>query len=129
VWLSLKAFGAESFRQAIDHGIMLAEQAEAFVRQAEDWEVVTPAQLGVVTFRYLPKESATLDTINEINKQLAEEVVHRGFAMVSTTTLKGKVVIRLCPIHPETTLEEMHQILVRIVELAAELSASCKHPI
>jgi glutamate/tyrosine decarboxylase-like PLP-dependent enzyme len=129
VWLSLKAFGAESFRQAIDHGIMLAEQAEAFVRQMEDWEVVTPAQLGVLTIRYLPKGMVTLDTINEINKQLAEEVVRGGFAMVSTTTLKGKVVIRLCTIHPGTTTEELHQILARICGLAAELGASCKHPI
>ncbi len=29
---------------------MLAEQVEEFLRKEKDWEVVTPAQLGIVTF-------------------------------------------------------------------------------
>ncbi len=33
VWLSFKAFGVTAFREAIDHGIMLAEQVEEFLRK------------------------------------------------------------------------------------------------
>lgn len=127
VWLSFKVFGAAAFRQAIEHGIMLAEQAEAFLGTAKDWEVATPAQLGIVTFRYIPYESASTDTINEINKKLVKEITHRGFAMLSTTELKEKVVIRLCSINPRTTTEEMLQIMMKIKALAEELTASYKH--
>lgn len=127
VWLSFKVFGVAAFRQSIDHGIMLAEQVEAFLGKAKDWEVVTPAQLGIVTFRYIPCKLASTDTINEINKKLVEEITHRGFAMLSTTELKEKVVIRLCSINPRTTTEEMLQIMMKIKALAEEVSTSYKH--
>ena len=51
LYLSLRVFGLDAFREAIDHGIALAEHAESAVRDRAGWEVVTPAQLGVVTFR------------------------------------------------------------------------------
>ncbi|ATO26721.1 2,4-diaminobutyrate decarboxylase [Bacillus atrophaeus] len=124
VWLSFKVFGAAAFRQAIDHGIMLAEQVEAFLEKAKDWEVVTPAQLGIITFRYIPSELASTDTINEINKKLVKEITQRGFAMLSTTELKEKVVIRLCSINPRMTTEEMLHIMTKIKALAEEVSIS-----
>ncbi|MFP3887160.1 aminotransferase class I/II-fold pyridoxal phosphate-dependent enzyme [Priestia filamentosa] len=127
VWLSFKVFGVEAFRQAINHGIMLAEQVEAFLGKAKDWEVVTPAQLGIVTFRYIPCELASTDTINEINKKLVGEITRRGFAMLSTTELKEKVVIRLCSINPRMTTEEMLQIIMKIKALAEEVRTSYKH--
>ncbi|WP_459500483.1 pyridoxal phosphate-dependent decarboxylase family protein [Bacillus sp. C1] len=127
VWLSFKVFGVAAFRQAIEHGIMLAEQVEAFLGETKEWEVVTPAQLGIVTFRYTPCEVTTTDTINEINKKLVEEINQRGFAMLSTTELKGKVVIRLCSINPRTTTEEILQIMMKIKALAEEVRTSYNH--
>lgn len=127
VWLSLKVFGVMAFRQAIDHSMMLAEQVEEFLYDAKNWEVVTPAQLGIVTFRYIPCKSSSLDTINQLNKKLVEEITHRGFAMLSTTTLKGKVVIRLCAINPRTTKEEILEIMDKIQELAEEVNTAYKH--
>ena len=75
VWLSFKAFGVTAFREAIDHGIMLAEQVEEFLRKEKDWEVVTPAQLGIVTFRYIPCELTSTDTIHEINKNWWKKLI------------------------------------------------------
>ncbi|MEC2628084.1 pyridoxal-dependent decarboxylase, partial [Bacillus cereus] len=127
VWLSFKAFGVTAFREAIDLVIMLAEQVEEFLRKEKDWEVVTPAQLGIVTFRYIPCELTSTDTIHEINKKLVEEINQRGFAMLSTTKLKEKVVIRLCSINPRTTKEEILQIMMNIKALAEEINTSPKH--
>lgn len=53
--------------------------------------------------------------------------IHRGFAMLSTTELKEKMVIRLCSINPRTTAEELLQIMIKIKALAEEVSASYKH--
>ena len=50
LWLSLTTFGLDAFREAIGHGIELAEHAEATLRTA-GWEITSPASLGVVTFR------------------------------------------------------------------------------
>jgi len=51
LWMSFKMFGIESFRRAVSHGIEMAETAEKTLRRSSYWDVVSPAQLGVVTFR------------------------------------------------------------------------------
>ena len=50
LWMSLKVFGAAAFRDAIEHGIALAEHAEDLLDAHPGWDVVTPARLGIVTF-------------------------------------------------------------------------------
>ena len=51
LWMSLKVYGAAAFRAAIEHGLALAEHAERRLARDPAWEVVTPARLGIVTFR------------------------------------------------------------------------------
>ena len=50
LWLSVEVFGLAAFRYAVAHGIALAEHAEAVLRARPGWEIVTPAQLGIVCF-------------------------------------------------------------------------------
>lgn len=51
LWMSIRTYGAERFREAVQRGIFLAEFAEDYLRQSpEMWNVVTPAQIGVVCF-------------------------------------------------------------------------------
>ena len=50
LWLSVHAFGLDAFRAAIARGIELAERAQAAIERPPNLEVVTPAQLGIVTF-------------------------------------------------------------------------------
>ena len=51
LWLSVRVFGLAAFRDAVARGIALAEHAEALLAARPGWEVVTPAQLGIVCFR------------------------------------------------------------------------------
>lgn len=46
LWLSLKAFGVNAFRQAITAGIENAEYVESLLRKDACWEIITPAQFG-----------------------------------------------------------------------------------
>ena len=54
LWMSLKVYGAAAFREAIEHGLALAEHAERRIASDPAWELVTPARLGIVTFRARP---------------------------------------------------------------------------
>ena len=49
LWMSIKVFGADAFRDAVEHGVALAEHAERMLARDPTWEVVTPARLGIVT--------------------------------------------------------------------------------
>ncbi|MCC7259412.1 MAG: aminotransferase class I/II-fold pyridoxal phosphate-dependent enzyme, partial [Alphaproteobacteria bacterium] len=51
-WRSLKTFGLENFRAAVEKGVANAEYAQSLLEKDACWEIVTPAQIGVVNFRF-----------------------------------------------------------------------------
>ena len=104
LWLTLKTFGVEQIRAAIARGIALAEHAEATLRAAADWEVVTPAQLAVVTFAPRRGNPAAM----------AAALLDDGYAVVSSTELDGRAVLRLCTINPRTTEAELDEVIARL---------------
>ena len=113
LWMSLKVFGAAGFRAALNRGFELAETAEAVARGLPDWEVVTPAQLGIVTFRYAPPGVAA-EELERLNQALVDGMIADGFAMVSSTVLRGQTVLRLCTINPRTTADDVRETLARL---------------
>ncbi|HEX5619098.1 MAG TPA: aminotransferase class I/II-fold pyridoxal phosphate-dependent enzyme [Solirubrobacteraceae bacterium] len=116
LWLSIRTFGLAAFRDAIDHGIALAEHAEALLRERPGWEVVSPAQLAIVCFRR--------DGDDELQTRLSAAMVADGFAAPSTTEVDGRVVLRLCTINPRTTFNDIEETIWRL----DALSGSCALP-
>jgi aromatic-L-amino-acid/L-tryptophan decarboxylase len=120
LWLSIQAFGLAAFREAIDWGMRQAEIAEEEMRSPGDWEIVTPAQLGIVTFRFRRAEmdEAALDALQ---RRIAAGMLQSGWAMLSTTVLRGRTVLRLCTINPRTTEDDVRQTVRRLGRIAREL--------
>ncbi|MGD8518878.1 MAG: aminotransferase class I/II-fold pyridoxal phosphate-dependent enzyme [Anaerolineae bacterium] len=117
LWMSLQVFGGQAFAAAQTRGMALAEAVEAEVRRLPDWEVVTPAQLAVVTFRYAPP-GRPVAAQDEANRELAAALREDGWAMVSTTRLRGRTVVRMCTINPRTTEADVRQTIRRLDALA-----------
>ena len=111
LWLSVRVFGLDAFRRAIAHGIALAEHAEALLARRPGWEVVTPAQLGIVTFRRAGDDA--------LQTRIAAAMAEDGFAVPSTTVLAGRVVLRLCTINPRTTFEDVEATIERMEVVAS----------
>ena len=84
IWLSFKAFGVAAFRAAVAHGLELAEFAERELRADACWQVVSPATLGIVAFRFAPA-GVTGSALDELNQQLVTAVREDGFAFASST--------------------------------------------
>jgi aromatic-L-amino-acid/L-tryptophan decarboxylase len=116
LWLSLRVFGLDSFRDAIAHGIALAEHAESVLRGRDGWEVVSPAQLGIVCFRRVPAGVAAAE-LDRVNDQLVAAAVADGYAAPSSTILDGRTVIRLCTINPRTTFADVETTIERLERL------------
>ena len=108
LWLSFHVFGVDAFRDAIRRVIALAERAERAIEATGNLEVVTPAQLGIVTFAPVAGDAGAL----------SERVVADGFAAPSSTVLRGRTVLRLCTINPRTTDEDVDRTVERISRLA-----------
>jgi glutamate/tyrosine decarboxylase-like PLP-dependent enzyme len=125
LWMSVQVFGVASFRAAVAHGIALAELAERHLRHDSTWDVVTPAQLGIVTFRHrFPGRTAT--ETDELNARIARASVDDGAATISSSVLSGRTVLRLCAINPRTTVDDIEET-IRLLSLIGSSLASENH--
>ncbi len=113
LWMSLKVFGRAGFEVALNRGFELAEAAEAALRDLPDWQVVTPAQMGVLTFRYAP-EGVDEEALGRLNRELVDAMIQDGFAMLSSTVLHGQTVLRMCTINPRTTEADVREVIGRL---------------
>jgi aromatic-L-amino-acid/L-tryptophan decarboxylase len=123
VWMSLKVFGVEAFRQAVDWGIELAEFAERTLRNTPNWEITSPAWIGIVSFRYYRDDALTPEEEDEINQLIVDQMTKEGYAFVSTTILKERKVVRMCIINPRTTQEDILGTIERMTRYGEALAA------
>jgi glutamate/tyrosine decarboxylase-like PLP-dependent enzyme len=116
LWVSLRVFGLDAFRAAVARGIELAEHAEATLRGRPGWEIISPAQLGIVCFaRIRPGLDAA--ALNALNDQLVRLAVEDGFAAPSSTVIAGRTALRMCTINPRTTAQDIEATIERLEAL------------
>jgi glutamate/tyrosine decarboxylase-like PLP-dependent enzyme len=107
IWLTFRVYGAQRLGRAVERGIALAERAEELLRENPMWEVVTPAQLAVVTW-------AAPAATDRQQSAAAAALTSDGYASVTTTTLHGRSVLRLCTINPRTGEDDIRGTLDRL---------------
>ena len=111
VWLSINTFGLAAFRDAVTRGFELAEFAERELRKRRGCEILSPAEMAIVAFRFGKED--TLQT------KLVERMLEDGFAFLTSTTLKGVTALRLCTINPRTTEDDIIQTIDRLEKFAS----------
>jgi hypothetical protein len=75
-----------------------------------DWQIVTPAQMAVVTFR--PRRAVDLHAV-------VDTLRDSGIAVVTSTTLNGVQALRFCTINPRTTEADIDLTLARLDEIVS----------
>jgi aromatic-L-amino-acid decarboxylase len=110
VWLSLQTFGMAAFREAIARGFELAEIAERELRVRQGWEILSPAQMATVCFRF--------GNSDELQTQLVDTMMKDEYALLTSTTLRGAVALRLCTINPRTTEKDIIGTVERLDQFA-----------
>ena len=123
LWMTLQVFGADAVSAAVERGFELAEFAEAVLAEHEHMWVVTPAQMGVVTFQARPP-GFDMEAANRHNQAMVEAILDDGYAMIVSTKLKGQTVLRMCTINPRTTEEDIRRTIARVDQLSRELEDS-----
>lgn len=122
LWMSLKVFGLDAFSDAVEWGFEQGELAAEFLRQDSHWEIIAGPQMGIVNFRYLPAGEFTSEQLDQLQQQIVNQIVASGWAMIATTVLKGKKVIRLILINPRTTEDEIRETIDRLAALGEACS-------
>ncbi len=107
LWMMFRTYGAARIAEAIEAGIRLAERAQELIESDPAWEIVTPAQLGIVTFTRPGWDAAE-------HAARVAALTEDGFAAVTSTTLRGRAALRLCTINPRTTEADIAETLARL---------------
>jgi len=110
LWLTFRTYGSERIGEAIERGIASAEYVQSLLDADDGWEIVTPAQLGIIAF-------ARVGASDHEHVAAAAAITEDGFAAVSTTTLRGRAVLRLCTINPRTPQSDLEATLSRLADL------------
>lgn len=118
-YMSIKTFGLKSFRKAIDYNIFLAEATETYLRKSNVWEIVSPANLAIINFRYNPmNERYSEKELDALNQKIANRITNSGEALLVTTVLNKQLVLRMCLINPRTTLTDVKATIKLCEQLA-----------
>ena len=119
--MSIKTFGLKAFRDAITYNIQLAEKVEDLLRKSANWEIISPATMAVINFRYNPIGNKLSEKqLDELNQYISEKVVGSREALLVTTILNGQTVLRMCLINPRTTLEDVKETILLCNKFAKE---------
>lgn len=119
LWLTLQVLGTELMSAAIERGFQLAQWAQDAVSCMPNWEIIAPAQMAMLNFRYAPAELSE-EQKDSINEKISARLNESGYAAMFTTILNGKTVLRLCAIHPETSHEDILTTLRLLDKYALE---------
>lgn len=112
VWMSIQILGLNAFREGIQRGIDHARKAEEFIEASGNLEMMGPASLGIVCFRFRPGQARlTSEQAEELNQKIQDEVVDSGLAMMSSTRLRGDFSLRLSILNYRSTWEDVKETL------------------
>ena len=122
VWLSVQRYGMAAHRAAISRAIALARGAESRIRELPELELLAPQSLGIVCFRYRGGAGAIAgEELDDLNRRVQDEIVNSGFAMMSSTRLRGRLSLRFCVLNVRTTAEDLARVLDRIAAVGRRL--------
>jgi glutamate/tyrosine decarboxylase-like PLP-dependent enzyme len=140
VWLALQMYGTRRIAAIIERSMEFARRAGERLAASPAFEILSPAALGVVCFRYVPRrlrgaradaaragerrsgrlsappprpaaEEAALDRVNE---EITRRVREAGRSFFSSTVLRGRYSLRLCVLGHRTLWPDVAGTLAEI---------------
>jgi glutamate/tyrosine decarboxylase-like PLP-dependent enzyme len=110
-WFTLKTFGLKRIGRSIEHSCELARHLEARVVAEPALELLAPARLNIVCFRYRTSDAA--------NAKIVVDLHESGIAAPSTTTVNGKLAIRAAFVNHRTQIRDVDALVDGVLKLGA----------
>jgi glutamate/tyrosine decarboxylase-like PLP-dependent enzyme len=121
VWLTLSYYGARRIAEAVSEDVSLAAYLGELVSAADDFELLTPVELSICCFRYVPPRTETTDAeLDRLNERILGRVQTGGRAYVSNATVGGRFALRACITNFRTTKFDIEETIEAIRDAARE---------
>ena len=114
VWLAIQAFGLGAFRATIDRAIDLTIEAQRRIEVDDRLELLTPASLGIVTFRRRGDPGESPAAVDRRNERIVASLAAAGDVLLTSTFIGGRYAIRLCVLNHSSDLAAIEFALDRV---------------
>ncbi len=121
LWFTVQVMGSRGLSEAIEHGFELARWAEDELRRDPDAQVVSPAQMAMVGFRFAPR-GVPAEQLDELNARVSRRMLESNYAGIFTTELNGMKVLRICAIHPRAKEEDVRSTVQMLGRMSREVA-------
>jgi aromatic-L-amino-acid/L-tryptophan decarboxylase len=122
-WAALARLGRSGLAELVTRCNRLATLLEARLSAAPDFEVLSPASLSVVNFRYRPAgrqlDDAALDALNA---RISASVSASGEAHLPTSRVNRKTSLRACFLHYENDEGDVEHLVALVRRLGLTLA-------
>jgi aromatic-L-amino-acid decarboxylase len=109
-WFTLKAYGADKLGAMIGRTCALARYLEGRILAEPHLELLAPAQLNIVCFRYRGADADTL------NADIVADIHESGIAAPSTTTVRGDLAIRAAIVNHRTDTCDIDALIDAVID-------------
>jgi len=114
VWLALETFGVDAFRAAVDRAIDLTLEAQGAIEGDDRLELVSPASLGVLTFRRRGRPGEDAEAEDRRNEAIVARLAADGDVLLTSTLIGGRYAIRLCVLNHSSAWPDVDHALERV---------------
>lgn len=122
VWMTIKAYGADRLREEIVSDINKAQYLVELVENNENLELMTPAPLSIVCFRYNTGRRDA-DALDQLNDRIINRIEEDGRVFLTGTKIDGRTALRVCFINHRTEKEHIRRLVKVVLEIANEISS------
>ena len=107
VWFTLKVLGTAAIARAIEHNCALARALQVRVEAEPELELLAPAQLSIVCFRYRTHPGEA----DAVNRAIVADLHEAGAVAPSLTTIGGKAAIRAALFNHRTETRDIEALI------------------
>lgn len=117
VWLPIQLHGLDAFRQQLSEKLELTRWAYGQLRDEPLFEMLDEPQLSVVAFACRPRRGDS----DSVGAELLRRVNGRRRVFLSSTTIRGRYVLRLCVLSFRTHQDRVRDAVAALKEEAVEI--------
>jgi aromatic-L-amino-acid decarboxylase len=123
LWFVMRSFGIEGLQTHLRTGITQCEQLAKLISATEDFEIITPPSLALLSFRLNPASLQLSDeALNRLNAALQSRLAHNPNIVLTQTVLKAAsseiYCIRFALGQYRTTQKDVDEIWAVVVDEA-----------
>jgi aromatic-L-amino-acid decarboxylase len=122
VWLPLKLFGIEPFRDQLDEKLDLIQYTLEELRKIDGLEIIAEPQLTILAFRVV-REGLSGEELDALNRDLLDRINARKRVMLTPAILDGRFVIRIAIVSHRTHRDRVDMALEDIRAAVAILGS------